>query len=186
MDKIKKHPVLFFLSIASLVVGLWFILDNPSKVIGVIYTFIGICLIMSGVLKMLTNQKKYTYDGLINVVVGILIMFLHNLVFTIILGAIFMIFPLARIVVSENKAYTFKRELPFLIIGLVIALCADLFAVILVKISGVILLILAVCLFVLIFVSKEVYNQFMFFGDEAKNALGFDNVFDYEESEDDE
>ena len=84
-------------------------------------------------------------------------MFLHNLVFTIILGAIFMIFPLARIVVSENKSYTLKRELPFLIIGLVIALCADLFAVILVKISGVILLILAVCLFVLIFVSKEVY-----------------------------
>ena len=187
MNKIKQHPYLLFFSITCLVLGLWFILDNPAKIYRLIYGFIGISLIVTGTSKVLLNDPKYTYDGMLNIVTGVLIMFLHNYILTIIFGVIFLVFPLYRIWISNDKKYAFKREMLYLIFGLVVVLCGDIFAFVLVKIIGILFLIFAVLLFIMIFTAK-VYKEFMFFGEDVSNSLGFDNVIDvdYEESDDNE
>lgn len=189
MNKFKQHPVLLFFSILFLVFGLWFILDDAAKIISLVYGVIGVCLIVTGAAKLLMKHPKYTYDGLVNIVIGIVIMFFHNFILTIILGAIFIVFPLVRICLSNMKKDAIKRELPYLIFGLVIILCGDIFTIILIKIIGVIFLILSLFLFVSIFTKKVInINDFMFYVNSEGRELSYDNVIDveYEEVDGDE
>ena len=181
MNKIKQHPFLLFSSIVSLVFGVWFILDSPAKLIGFIYGFVGVVLILIGVSKILLNNPIYTYDGLLNLLTGVIIIIFHDLIITIILGAIFLVFPLVRLLKSKNKKHQFKMELPYLLFGLVIVLCGNIFAFILVKIIGVLFLALALCFFIAIFKVKTInFTGFNFYRNDSNNSIDFDDFIDVE------
>ena len=185
MDKIKRHPYLLVSTIITLLIGISLILADHNKVINFIYFAIGGGLILTGLYKVLlldyNKNKTYLYDGAINIVVGILLMFVHNFIVTLILGLVFLIFPIIRIFKSNARKSTFKRELPLLIIGLVIALSGDLLANIFVKILGVLFILLAVYLFVNIFTDKITVIKFS--STRTKHNPQRDNVIDvdYEE-----
>ena len=158
MKKLKENPVLLISSIFSLILGLWLLLTDSTRIINFIYFIVGGGLIVTGISKILLenkfNDKSYTYDGVVDIVIGILVMFVHDTLLTIILGLLFVVFPIIRIVKSIDKKMTFKRELPLLIIGLVIALSGDLIADLFIKILGVLIILLAIYLFICIFTDK--------------------------------
>ena len=158
MIRLKQNPILLISSIVSLVLGLWLLTTDYNEILGMIYFLIGGGLILTGIsklyLKNKSNEGSYLYDGAINIIVGVMIMFVHDLITTIILGVIFVLFPIIRICKSTSKKETFKRELPLLIIGLVIALSGDLIGNIFVKILGVLFILLAIYLFINIFTDK--------------------------------
>lgn len=191
MIKIRKHPYLLVLSIICLVLGLTLIFTDYVRIINFIYFIVGGGLIITGISKLLMgnnlNDKTYLYDGITNIIVGVLIMFVHNMIMTIILGLLFIIFPLFRIIKSVDKKYAFKRELPLLIIGLVIALSGDLIAEVFVKFLGVLFILLAIYLFVNIFIEKINIKVFKFSSIKEEKTINR-NIIDveYEESDDDE
>jgi uncharacterized membrane protein HdeD (DUF308 family) len=190
MDKIKRKPHLLISSIITLVIGIWLLFTDYTKIINFIYFIVGGGLILTGLYKVLLmdfrKNKTYMYDGFIDIVIGILIMFVHNFIVTIILGLIFVLFPIIRIVKSNEPMHTFKRELPLLIIGLVIALSGDLLAKIFIKFLGVLFILLAIYLFVNIFTDKIAIIKFKTIKVKyTKNNPNSDNIIDvdYEERE---
>jgi drug/metabolite transporter superfamily protein YnfA len=157
MERFRKHPYLLIGSIIAVMCGIWLLFTDPSKVIGMIYFLVGGVLILTGIYKLLVSNNKdkmYIYDGAIDVIVGISFMFFHDLIITIILGLIFVIFPLVRTFRSKDKKATFKREIPLLIIGLVIALSGGLMGTIFVKILGGISILFGIYLFINIYTDK--------------------------------
>ena len=188
MDKIKRNPYLLISSIVTLLIGAWFLCTDYTKIINFIYFIVGGGLILTGLYKVLLmdyrKNKTYVYDGFIDIVIGILIMFVHNFIVTIFLGLIFVLFPVIRIIKSDRPKYTFKRELPLLIIGLVIALSGDLLAKIFIKFLGVLLVLFSVYLFVNIFTEKIAIFKFKTIKiKHFKHNSNNDNIIDvdYEE-----
>ena len=112
MIRLRQNPILLISSIVSLMVGLWLLTTDYNEILGIIYFLIGGGLILTGIsklyLKTAQNEGSYLYDGAINIIVGVMIMFVHDLVTTIILGLLFVIFPVIRIYKSSNKKETFK------------------------------------------------------------------------------
>ena len=134
------------------------------------------------------KRKSLNIILIIIFIIGILIMFVHNWIVTIILGLAFVVFPLYRISKSIDKKERFKQELPLLIIGLVITLSGDLIANIFIKALGVLLVLLAIYLFINIFTDKIAIYRFKRVNTTQKRDQRSDNVIDveYEESESDE
>lgn len=186
MKKLRENPVLLVSSIISLIIGIWLLTTDSSRVLGSIYFLIGGGLILTGISKILmnnySNESSYVYDGIVNIVIGVAIMFVHDLIISVILGVLFVIFPIIRIYKSVDKKERFKQELPLLIIGLVIALSGDLIGNIFVKALGVLLILLAVYLFICIFTDKIRIIKITR-GKETKVKNNKDNVIDVEYEE---
>ena len=191
MRRLKENPILLVSSIVSLVIGLWLITADSNRIINSIYFIIGGGLIITGISKIITmkysNDKSFVYDGLVNIVIGLLIMYVHNWIITIILGLLFIGFPLYRIFKSIDKKEQFKRELPLIIIGLVIALSGDIIANIFIKILGGLFVLLSIYLFINIFTDKIAIYRFKKVGNSTRDKSS-GNVIDveYVESESDE
>ncbi len=190
MNKLKNNPLLLIGSIISLVIGLMLVFTDYQRIINFIYFVVGGGLIITGISKLIiennTQDKSYMYDGIIDIVIGIFIMFVHDLIVTVILGILFIIFPIVRIIKSDTKKYTFKKELPLLIIGFVIALSGDLIAGIFIKILGVLMILLAIYLFVCIFTQKIRIINVGYHSDSTDNANKDIIDVECEESESDE
>lgn len=158
MNKIRNHPFLLTGSLLCLGFAAILLFVDPGKILGFIYVVFGICLVATGISKIYlsskTNDDSFPVDGILNIVIGISIIFFHNFIVTIILGALFMVFPIIRIIKSNNKKLRFKKELPLLIIGLLIALSGNFVFWVLIKILGGLFVVLAIYLFVLIFTNK--------------------------------
>ena len=186
MRKLRENPVLLVSSIVCLIIGLWLLTTDPNRILNSVYFLIGGGLIITGISKILMNsnssEKSYLYDGTVNIVIGILIMFVHDFVISIILGILFIVFPVIRIYKSADRKESFKQELPLLLIGLVIALSGDLIGGIFVKLLGAVLIILAIYLFVGIFTDKIKFIKIKY-GSKMKRKGSRDNVIDvdYEE-----
>ena len=184
MNKLRNHPYLLIGSIVAVMSGIWLLFTDPTKVINMIYFFLGGGLILTGLYKLLVsnnNDKMYIYDGALDVVIGISFMFFHDLFITIVLGLTFAVFPIARIIRSSDRKQTLKRELPLLIIGLVIALSGGLMGSIFVKILGGFSILLGIYLFINIYTDK--LNFMKKKRTKTKEKHNRDNVIDvdYEE-----
>jgi uncharacterized membrane protein HdeD (DUF308 family) len=155
-NKIKKHPYLLLASITSLILGIFLLLVNPSNILDFLYLSIGFMVVMIGVSKLYTSNQnqKALYDGALDILIGILFIFFHNFIITMILGLLFLVFPIIRILKSSYKGIAFKSELPLLILGLVMIFSGDLLVSIFVKVLGVFLIVLAIYLFISIFIDK--------------------------------
>lgn len=190
MNKIKRHPYLLISSIISLVMGLMLLFSDYTRIINFIYFIVGGGLIVTGISKILmenySRDKTYVYDGIVNILVGVMIMFVHNIIVTIILGAIFIVFPLLRIFRSTDKKSSFKRELPLLIIGLVIALSGDLIAEVFIKFLGALFILFAIYLFINIFTGKISFIKFSYHSTQEEKSQSDVIDVDFEESESDE
>jgi hypothetical protein len=161
MRKLQEHPYMLLSSIVVLGLGISLMFTDANVVINIIYWAIGSFLILMGAAKILFKQHIYNQisafalaDGLVDLIVGILFLFFHNIIVTIILGLCFMIFPIIRIIKSSDHKQTLKKELPLLITGLVIALCGDALGLVVVKIIAGILILFGIYLFLTIFIEK--------------------------------
>ena len=181
MKKIKSHPVLLVSSIVNLLIGLWLIISNPTDIINTIHFIIGGILIFSGLTKVMSNNKSYVYNGLLNIALGIFIILFDHIIITVVLGLLFMVFPILRIASSDRKKEAFKKELPLLIIGLVIAFSGDFFALLLARFFGVLFTLIAVYLFTSIFYNKILIVKSSYKSKTSKRRkINDDNVIDIE------
>lgn len=164
MDKIRKHPYILLTSFIFLIVGIFLIVVDAKEIINFVYNTIGVLCILSGILKIYissrTSDDEYLFDGVINIAVGVALLFFHNFVVTLILGLLFVAFPIIRIFKSKDKLNAFQKELPLLIIGLVIILSGDLLADVFLKIVGILFILYAIYLFISIFIGT--INIFIF------------------------
>lgn len=192
MEKLRNHPYLLISSITCLICGMWLFVINPYLVIAYLHMAIGGGLIGLGIYKIVKSErtldKTNLYNGIIYLGVGIPFFFFDNLIVTIILGLGFVAYPLYKIFNSSYKLAVFKRELPKLIIGLLIALSASLIANFTVKFLGAILILIAIYLFLCIFYDRISFINLFFNGTsryyhERYQEQDDDNIIDidYEE-----
>ena len=156
MNKLKKHPYLFLSSIITFCLGLLFVFLDYSKIIDWLYFVVSSFLIIGGLYKLFDQNKvKENYiNGLVNIFIGILLLLFRNFILSIILGCILLVLPIVRIVLSDNKKNTFKQQIPFIILGVLICFSGDIFANVFFKILGVLLMLFAIYQFVSIFIYR--------------------------------
>ena len=161
MRKLQEHPYLLLTSIFSMALGISLMFADANVIINFIYWGLSIILIIGGLAKIIFKQYVYNQisglalaDGVVDIIVGILFLFFHNIIVTIILGILFMVLPIVRIFKSRDRKQTLKKESPMLVTGLVIALCGDALGFVVVKIIASIFILLAIYLFINIFTDK--------------------------------
>ena len=153
MSKIERHPYILLSSVISLVMGVVMLFVNPEMIIGFVYYLLGMLLISIGLFKLNSEfkTKNDTYNGIMNIIIGIMIILFHNFIIMLLLGLTLLVFPIVRIIKSKYKKETFKLELPLIILGVIICFSGDLFANVFVKILGVLLILFAIYQFISIF-----------------------------------
>ena len=111
LKKIKEHPYILLTGLIFIALGLFLIFVDSSFILMFIHTSMAFMLILLGISKfMLAKRSKLdTYSGIVNIAIGTLFLFFYNFIIDIILGSILVIFPIVRIVLSENKKLTFKQ-----------------------------------------------------------------------------
>lgn len=184
LKKIKEHPYILLTGLIFIALGLFLIFVDSSFILMFIHTSMAFMLILLGISKfMLAKRSKLdTYSGIVNIAVGTLFLFFYNFIIDIILGSILVIFPIVRIVLSENKKLTFKQELPLFLMGIFIVFSGDLFVNIFFKIIGGLLILLGIYQFISIFFERIQILQ-VNYGNNSNEPTKRRNVVDvsYEE-----
>jgi len=129
LDYKTKFVSNLLLIILEIVVGILLICLPADKIINFFLGTIGVILIVCNIIPcfqyfmLMNNDKKYTVDfvsSVISVVLGILLLVMPGAVLSIILACWFIIMPIVRIIIHPNHNEQFKKELPLLIIGLIL------------------------------------------------------------------
>lgn len=184
LKKIKEHPYILLTGLIFIALGLFLIFVDSSFILMFIHTSMAFMLILLGISKfMLAKRSKLdTYSGIVNIAIGTLFLFFYNFIIDIILGSILVIFPIVRIVLSENKKLTFKQELPLFLMGIFIIFSGDLFVNIFFKIIGGLLILLGIYQFISIFFERIQILQ-VNYGNNSNESTKRRNVVDvsYEE-----
>ena len=109
----------------ALLVGVIF--DVILIVCGVLTLLSAIPQLISAVKGIADKQKIAIFDlvtSIVMIAVGIMLVFYRNMVIMLIIGAYLVAFPLFRTLIVRNKLDQLKRELPSMILGVVLMLVA--------------------------------------------------------------
>ena len=136
---------ILFTALLGILLGLFLLLVNVDFLLKVIFVAIGIFTLLTNLpglfFGMATWQSKegklLTLLSLFAIVVGTLMVFLHNGVLMIVLGVYFLVMPIVRTVTSRERAQTLRSELPKMILGVAMVLLGPASAVsILFRVAG--------------------------------------------------
>ena len=147
LDYKAKFVSNLLLIILEIVAGILLLCVPANNIINFFLGTIGVILIVFNILPcfqyftLMSNDKKYTVDfisSIISVALGILLLVVPGEVLSVILACWFIIMPIARIIIHPNHTEQFKRELPLLIIGLILAVFSFSFvSSVIIKVIGV-------------------------------------------------
>lgn len=142
-------------------IGLFFCFGNTELLTKIIFIVIGILIIASNILPLIDSIKKKLYFNLathlIEVIFGILFIFVHNKAISIIIGIIFIIIPIINIIISNDKRETLNYYLPSLIFGiLVLVLGPSLIGHVLFLILGIVSIIFGIITILSSFYKQEI------------------------------
>jgi uncharacterized membrane protein HdeD (DUF308 family) len=125
----KKFGVLLpnlLVGILSLLLGIFLIAGDTDILTKLTFIFIGIFMIATNIIPLIESVKRnFWYEfayRLILVIFGICFIFYHNTTLCIIVGLLFIILPIIKISIAEDKKNEFKNQLLTLIIGFIILL----------------------------------------------------------------
>lgn len=156
LDKIKKHFFTFSLALISLTLGIVLLFIDASKLMRTLYIIFGVIMMVNGCLVLLDFMKidpvAKTY-GLLSIIAGILFCFYHGLVIAIISMILFLAFPIYRIILARNKKDQFFKELPRIILAIMILFLG--FDNIFVKSLGIFMILMTLFIFFNIIFTKE-------------------------------
>lgn len=117
------------LIVLEVVAGILLICLPAKDIINFFLGTIGVILIVCNIIPcfqyfaLMNSDKKYTVDfvsSIISVALGVLLLVLPGVVLSVILACWFIIMPIVRIIIHPNHNEQFKKELPLLIIGLIL------------------------------------------------------------------
>lgn len=130
IDSKTKMVSSLILALIEIVVGILFLVLPAEGIINFFLRAAGVLLIIGNLspciyyYKMTSIDKKFQIDlisALISVVLGVLLIILPGVILSIILACWFVIMPIIRIILHKDHLAQFKRETPFLIVGLILA-----------------------------------------------------------------
>lgn len=130
IDSKTKMVSSLILVLIEIVVGILFLVLPAEGIINFFLRAAGVLLIIGNLspciyyYKMTSIDKKFQIDlisALISVVLGVLLIILPGVILSIILACWFVIMPIIRIILHKDHLAQFKRETPFLIVGLILA-----------------------------------------------------------------
>lgn len=129
---------------------LWIPVDFLISLMFIVFGVLTLLSAIPAFFVSLTNRNDRGY--LLNIILsalsvafGIVLIFWHNDVLMILLGAYMLVFPLIRILISGQKKQQLKTELPRMILGLVMILVGPGATVsILLRIAGVVVIVLSI------------------------------------------
>ena len=124
MKKLKLNKFSFILGTILTCAGiLLFLLDIQFINRILIYLF-GTLVLVDGVFDIVkyrkSKDKNYIYSGIINVILGIILIFMHHALINVLVMIVFIIFPIVRIVKSKTPALQLEKEIPAFLIALII------------------------------------------------------------------
>lgn len=98
-----------------------FLIKLAFILLGIITLISAIPELASGLVNLSSREGKLSLVfSLISIAVGILMIFWHNSLLMVILGVYFLVFPLVEIIVAHDRKAALKRELPRMILGVVL------------------------------------------------------------------
>lgn len=170
------------LCLIEVVIGILFIFLPANDIINFFLRAAGIFLIIGNLspcfyyYKMSQVDKKFQIDlisALISVVLGVLLIVLPGVVLSILLACWFIIMPIIRIVLHKDHLAQFKREIPYLVVGLILAVFSFSFiSSVAVKVLGALILVGAIssCFYFIVNYRKIKKNE--------NDIIGDDNIID--------
>lgn len=139
------------------IIGLLLLIIPTSKLIDVIFIIIGAVIILTNVMDTITAFKDYEKNkkdallGLLNIILGIILIINHGIVILILIALYFIALPLYKLYYATNKKDQFISDLPKYIIGVVLILLSP---KVIVDIIIVVLGICFICVSVLILIGS--------------------------------
>lgn len=137
-----------------LVIGLLFIVVSPASVMHVVLIIFGIYLILTNIFYVLQGAMNYNnpliskpkfFTSTISLIFGVLLIFWQNGIMNLVLAGWFILIPIIRISLSQDKKTQLRKEVPHFIMGILFIIFGPwkIFDI-LFKIVGSILMVLAV------------------------------------------
>ncbi len=135
METTNRNNVILFwnilISIIGIILGIIFIFADPEDILKIAGIILGIYLIFNGVLIFLSSTIQTTlmekYNNMIISIIlfilGILLLFVHHYVFSIVAGIFLIIIPIYRIIANHQHFETFKKEIVHLVLGAILIFC---------------------------------------------------------------
>ena len=123
LEKIADHLIVFIISIFSIVFGVLMIFINKDIFSRAITIILGGCLLINSLFLFIEGKGNIisTLSGVIYIVLALLVMFFDSsqtiAVIEIILGICCILLPIVRIIMSDDKKWRIKLELPSIVIG---------------------------------------------------------------------
>lgn len=181
--------------IVAIIMGAFFAFVPYGTVKDVIFTLMGLIIVLFNIFpcimnfKLAANDPKYNANALaslLGVILGFLLIFNHGLVVTIFVAVYLIIMPIVRILLSQNRTNQLRLEFPlFLVAAILLFTPAEkIFSIILI-VFGVILLALGVINLIVAVICnlkhKDDFDDFDDFGnfggfnEDNSNQLGNDD-----------
>ncbi len=166
LPNIKKFSLIstLLVGILGIAFGNLLLWIDPNMVLKIIFVVMGIVTILSAIPTLFAaNDGKVGRAALIvsviSILFGVLMIFWHENLLMILLGAYLLLLPLVEILVAREKLLQLKRNLPQMIVGLVLILLGPNQALgVVLNIAGWIVILLSV-LYVVISVFSDIRRQ---------------------------
>jgi|GEM_PF-2102910 len=135
----------------GIIVGILLLVIPVSFLINVAFIVIGVVTLISAVPSLVVSIANVKEKGavadivmsLISVVMGLILIFWHSGIMMIVVGVYMLIFPLIRVLLSENKLNQLKDEAIRMILGVVMLLVGPgEFLQTLIRVAGVVIIVL--------------------------------------------
>ena len=119
------------LSVFGILIGILFFFINSDILLRVLFVFIGAYIILLSIPGFITfssiqdkSERTFTLvSSIVIAAIGLSLISYPHVVVNIIAGLLFIALPIYRIVMSENKQETLKKEIIKMCLGVVLILC---------------------------------------------------------------
>lgn len=123
MIKKTLSSVIFNMFVIALI-GVLFIVVDPSSLMRVVLIIIGVFLILAnignvffGIASFNQVEKPKFFISCMSFIIGFLLVFWQNQILNIVVAVWFVAMPIYRIIISKNKSIQLRNEVPQFIIG---------------------------------------------------------------------
>ena len=114
----------------GLLLGGFLILMPVEPLMKVIFVILGVIIVATAVPALVFGGahldtkfgKTSFFFSLVSLILGVIMIFWHNSLLTVVLGGFLLVFPIVNIVMKREHLQQAKRELPKMIVGVVLLL----------------------------------------------------------------
>jgi len=127
----KRSSLLATLAVglAGIFIGALLLVSPVDLLIKIFFTAFGVLTLISGIPQLVFSisnmgerPKEAVFDmilAIITIMFGLVLLFIQSMTVMLIVGGYLVIFPFIRVILASEKTVQFKKELPSIILGIV-------------------------------------------------------------------